>query len=53
MLAVSKPDFYSDQRIDVTLDLKAVPQTPGWYEVEVKNAADESVVLPHAFKVTQ
>ena len=51
-LAVSKPDFYSDQRMDVTLDLKTVPATPGWYDVEVKNAADESVVLPHAFNVT-
>jgi hypothetical protein len=51
-LAVSKPDFYSDQRMDVTLNLKTVPSTPGWYDVEVKNAADESVVLPHAFNVT-
>jgi hypothetical protein len=51
-LAVSKPDFYSDQRMDVTLNLKTVPPTPGWYDVEVKNAADESVVLPHAFNVT-
>jgi hypothetical protein len=51
-LAVSKPDFYSDQRMDVTLNLRTVPPTPGWYDVEVKNAADESVVLPHAFNVT-
>ncbi len=46
------PEFYSDQRMDVTLNLKTVPPTPGWYDVEVKNAADESVVLPHAFNVT-
>jgi hypothetical protein len=51
-LAVSKPDFYSDQRVNVTLNLKTVPPPKGWYDVEVKNAADESVVLPHAFEVT-
>jgi hypothetical protein len=51
LLTVPKPEFYSDQRIDVTLDL--VTAQPGLYDVEVRNAADESVVLPHAFEVTK
>ena len=53
LLAVSKPDFYSDQRMNVTLNLRPAPQTTlGWYDIEVKNATDESAVLPHAFEVT-
>jgi hypothetical protein len=47
------PEFYSDQRMDVTLDLSVVPVTQiGPYDVEVKNAADEYVVLSNGFTVT-
>ena len=44
------PEFYSDQRIDVKLDLTGAAAVQ--YDVEVKNSADESVVLSHGFTVT-
>jgi hypothetical protein len=54
VLTIINTEFYSDQRIDVTLDLSSVQVSPGGqpYDVEVKNAADEYVILSNGFTVT-
>jgi len=43
------PEFYSGQRIDVTLTL---PATPGQYDVTVTNPDGESVTLRNGFTLT-
>ena len=47
----ASPNFYSAQRIDVTLDLTQSPVL-GFYDVTVTNPDGDSVTLPSAFQVT-
>ncbi len=51
-LTIVEPEFYSDQRIDVTLELTGTT-TLGHYDVEVRNSTDEYVVVSDGFTVTK
>ncbi len=51
-LTITKTDFYSAQRIDVTLDLTAGAPPTGKYDVTITNPDDEPAQLLDSFTIT-